>query len=54
MDGGTGTGTEEDDNGTSDGTVTDIVQVGNIEEEESNESKDDIVDAEDLDISLQE
>ena len=35
MESGTVTGTEEDDNGTSDGTVTDIVQVGNIEEEAS-------------------
>ena len=54
VDGATGTGTEEDDNGTSDGTVTDIFQVGNIEEEASNESKDDLVDAEDMDISVQE
>ena len=51
---GTGTGTEEDDNSTSDGTVTNIVQVVNIEEEASNESKGDIVDAEDMNISVQE
>ena len=52
--GGTGTGTEEDDNSTSGGTVTDIFQVVNIKEEEYHESKDDLVDAEDMDISLQE
>ena len=51
---GTGTGTEEDDNSTSDGTVTDIFQVFNIEEEASHESKDDLVDAKDMDISVQE
>ena len=50
----TGTGTEEDNNGTSDGTVTDIFQVINIEEEASNESKDDLMDAEDMDISVQQ
>ena len=33
---GTGTGIEEYDNGTSDGTVTDIFQVGNIEDETYN------------------
>ena len=56
MDGGTGigTGTEEDDNSTSDGTVTDVFQVGNIEEEASNERKYYLVDAEDMDISVQE
>ena len=50
---GTGTGTEEDYNSTSDGTVTDIVQVINIEGEASNESKDDLMDAEYNDISVQ-
>ena len=54
MDGGTGTGREEDDNVTTDVTVTDIFQLGNIEEEASNESNDDIVDADDMDISVQE
>ena len=52
--GGTGTGTEEDYNSTSDVTVTDIFQVVNIEEEASHERKDDLVDAEDMDISVQE
>ena len=51
---GTGTGIEEYDKGNGDGTVTDIFQVGNIEEEASNESNDDIVDADDMDISVQE
>ena len=53
MDGGTSTGIEEDNNNTSDGNVTDTVQVVNIKEEASNESKDDLVDAEDMDISVQ-
>ena len=33
---GSGTVTEEGGNGNSDGTITNIVQVGNIEEEGSN------------------
>ena len=54
MDGGTGTGREEDDNVTTDVTVTDIFQLGNIEEEASNERKYDLVDDEDMSISVQE
>ena len=53
MGGGTGTGIEEYDNDTSDGTVTDIFQVGNIEEEVYNERKDGLVDDEDMGISVQ-
>ena len=51
---GAGTITEEGDNSNSDGTITDIVKVGNIEEESSNERKYDLVDDEDMSISVQE
>ena len=51
---GTVTGTEQYDNGTSDGTVAYIVQVGNIEVEASNESKNYLMDDEDMDISVEE
>ena len=52
MCGGTGTVTEEYDNCTSDGTIADIFLVGGFEEGAYNESKDDLVDAEDIYISV--